>query len=309
MVSGYLRGMETGKSKSDLKGRKRLPPWMRMRMPGGDRYMHVKEQVNRHNLHTICSSGNCPNIGECWGAGTATFLILGEICTRACKFCAVKTGRPLPVDEEEPYRLADSIKTMGISHAVITSVDRDDLPDKGAGVWAKTISILKQEIPGLTMETLIPDFDTIPELVQLVVEAGPEVISHNLETVERLTPKIRSRAKYMRSLEVIGMISNSSVTSKSGIMLGLGEREEEVLQSMDDMLAAGCEVLTLGQYLQPTLDHMPVEEYIHPEKFESLKKLALQKGFRAVESSPLVRSSYHAEKHLFTKPGKETAGE
>lgn len=271
--------------------------------------MYVKEQVNRHDLHTICSSGNCPNIGECWGAGTATFLILGEICTRACKFCAVKTGRPMPVDQQEPYRLVDSVKTMGIRHAVITSVDRDDLPDKGAGFWAETIRILKQEVPGLTMETLIPDFDAIPELVQLVIEAGPEVISHNLETVERLTPKIRSRAKYRTSLEVIGMLSDSSVTSKSGIMLGLGEREEEVLQAMDDLLAAGCEVLTLGQYLQPTLDHMPVEEYIHPEEFESLKKQAQQKGFRAVESSPLVRSSYHAEKHVFAKSGKETAGE
>ncbi|MCK5136920.1 MAG: lipoyl synthase [Bacteroidales bacterium] len=309
MVSVYLRGVEKGNSKGETTGRKRLPPWMRMHMPGGDRYMYVKEQVTRHDLHTICSSGNCPNIGECWGAGTATFMILGEICTRACKFCAVKTGRPLPVDEEEPYRLADSIKTMGIKHAVITSVDRDDLPDKGAGAWTRTIRILKQEVPGLTMETLVPDFDAIPELVRMVIAAAPEVISHNLETVERLTPKIRSRAKYRTSLEVIGMLSNSSVTSKSGIMLGLGEREEEVLQTMDDLLAAGCDVLTLGQYLQPTMDHMPVEAYIHPEKFDFLKNQALQKGFRAVESSPLVRSSYHAEKHVFTKSGKDTGGE
>lgn len=271
---------------------------MRMRMPGGDRYMYVKEQVAKHQLHTICLSGNCPNIGECWGAGTATFLILGEICTRACKFCAVKRGRPLPVDEDEPYRLAESIKTMGIRHAVITSVDRDDLPDKGAGFWARTIGILKAELPELTMETLIPDFDAIPELVQLVIEAGPEVISHNLETVERLTPQIRSRAKYARSLEVIGMISQSPVTSKSGIMLGLGEREEEVLQTMDDLMAVGCEVLTLGQYLQPTMEHMVVEDYIHPDRFEFFRKQALQKGFRDVESSPLVRSSYHAEKHV-----------
>ncbi len=271
---------------------------MRMRMPGGDRYMYVKEQVAKHQLHTICLSGNCPNIGECWGAGTATFLILGEICTRACKFCAVKTGRPLSVDEDEPYRLVESIKAMGIRHAVITSVDRDDLPDKGAGFWARTIRILKEELPELTMETLIPDFDAIPELVQQVIEAAPEVISHNLETVERLTPQIRSRAKYARSLEVIRMISQSPVTSKSGIMLGLGEKEEEVLQTMDDLLAVGCEVLTLGQYLQPTMEHMPVEDYIHPDRFEFFRKQGLRKGFRDVESSPLVRSSYHAEKHV-----------
>jgi len=280
---------------------------MRMQMPGGDRYMHVKEQVSRHQLHTICSSGNCPNIGECWGAGTATFMILGEICTRACKFCAVKTGRPLAVDKEEPYRLVESMRTMGIRHAVITSVDRDDLPDKGAGFWARTITILKNELPELTMETLIPDFDAIPDLVQLIIDAGPEVISHNLETVERLTPQIRSKAKYRTSLEVVKMITQSVVTSKSGLMLGLGEAEKEVLQTMDDLLEAGCEVLTLGQYLQPTLEHMPVEDYIHPDKFEFYRNEALMKGFCAVESSPLVRSSYHAEKHANIQ--KESEGE
>lgn len=263
--------------------------------------MHVKEQVTKHQLHTICTSGNCPNIGECWGAGTATFMILGEICTRACKFCAVKTGRPLAVDINEPQRLVESIKTMGITHAVITSVDRDDIPDKGAGFWANTIAVLKKGVPGLTMETLIPDFDAIPELVQLVIEAAPEVISHNLETVERLTPQIRSRAKYHTSLEVIKMISRSEVTSKSGIMLGLGEREEEVLQTMDDLLDVGCEVLTIGQYLQPTLEHMPVKEYIHPDIFEYYRNEALRRGFSQVESSPLVRSSYHAEKHASIK--------
>ena len=292
----------------EMNARKRLPGWMRMRMPGGDRYMHVKEQVNRHNLHTICSSGNCPNIGECWGAGTATFMILGEICTRACKFCAVKTGRPLPVDEEEPYRLADSIKSMGINHAVITSVDRDDLPDKGAGFWARTINVLKEELPDLTMEALVPDFDAIPELVQLVIDTTPEVISHNLETVERLTPQIRSRAKYRRSLDVIRMVSQSSVTSKSGIMLGLGETREEIRHCMDDLIEAGCEVLTLGQYLQPTMQHMPVEEYIDPDIFDLYREQALQKGFSAVESSPLVRSSYHAEKHASISKGKEQYG-
>ena len=270
---------------------------MRMRLPGGDRYLYVKEQVQTHQLHTICSSGNCPNIGECWGRGTATFMILGEICTRACKFCSVKTGRPRRVDNSEPHRLAESMRTMGIEHAVITSVDRDDLPDKGAGAWASTIRILKKELPDLTMETLIPDFDAIPALVQLVIDAGPEVISHNLETVERLTPKIRSRAKYRSSLEVIRMIAGSNITSKSGIMLGLGEKEGEILQAMDDLLDVGCEVLTLGQYLQPTLEHMPVETYIHPDLFAYYREEALRKGFLQVESSPLVRSSYHAEKH------------
>jgi lipoic acid synthetase len=277
---------------------------MRMQMPGGDRYMQVKNQVGKNGLHTICVSGNCPNIGECWAAGTATFMILGEICTRACKFCAVRTGRPLPVDDEEPRRLAGTIRTMGIRHAVITSVDRDDLPDKGAGFWARTIRILKEELPGLTMETLIPDFDARPELMQLVVEAGPEVISHNLETVERLTPQIRSRAGYKRSLEVIRHISRSGITSKSGIMLGLGETGEEVKQTMGDLAESGCQVLTLGQYLQPTMDHMPVVEYIHPDQFESYREQAFAMGFRAVESSPLVRSSYHAGKHARIGKGR-----
>lgn len=281
----------------EMNERKKLPPWLRMRMPGGERYVAVKKQVASHNLHTICTSGNCPNIGECWSAGTATFMILGEICTRACKFCAVKSGRPDPVDEEEPYRLVNSIRTMGISHAVITSVDRDDLEDKGAGFWADTISILKRELPDLTMETLIPDFDAIPGLVGRVIDAGPQVISHNLETVERLTPHIRSRARYKRSLEVIRMVSESELISKSGIMLGLGEEEEEVLQAMDDLKNAGCQVLTLGQYLQPTLEHMAVVEYVSPEKFEFFRSEGLRRGFSAVESSPLVRSSYHAEKH------------
>lgn len=274
---------------------------MRMRMPGGDHYLEVKKLVEKNHLHTICSSGNCPNIGECWGAGTATFMILGDVCTRSCRFCAVKTGRPGPVDEDEPYRLAGSIQTMGVRHAVITSVDRDDLPDKGAGAWAETVCILKREVPGLTMEALIPDFDAEPGLVNMVIAAAPEVISHNLETVRRLTPRIRSRASYERSLAVVRMVARSELISKSGIMLGLGEKEEEVLQAMDDLVKAGCEVLTLGQYLQPTMKHMPVVDYIPPEKFEEYRNTGLEKGFRAVESSPLVRSSYHAEKHLRIK--------
>jgi lipoic acid synthetase len=289
--------MESKEERDRESGRKRLPAWMRMQMPGGERYMHVKEQVDRNQLHTICSSGNCPNIGECWGAGTATFMILGEICTRSCRFCAVRTGRPLPVDENEPYRLAESIRAMKVSHAVITSVDRDDLPDRGAGFWAETIRILKREVPHLTIEALIPDFDAAPELVQMVIDAGPEVISHNLETVERLTPDIRSRAKYDRSLTVVNQVALSEPVSKSGIMLGLGEEKGEVYRTMDDLRHAGCEVLTLGQYLQPTLDHMPVSEYIHPDRFAVYRQRALEKGFIAVESSPLVRSSYHAEKH------------
>lgn len=270
---------------------------MRMKMPGGDQYLEVKHEVEKHKLHTICTSGNCPNIGECWADGTATFMILGDICTRSCKFCAVATGKPLPPDEKEYLRLARTIKSMGITHAVLTSVDRDDLEDKGAGFWARTILHLKQEVPGLTLEALIPDFDAMPELVHLLIDAGPEVISHNLETVERLTPQIRSRAGYRRSMEVIRQVAKSGLTSKSGIMLGLGEQEAEVLQTMEDLAGIGCEVLTIGQYLQPSLEHMPVLEYIHPDQFKYYKEEALKRGFKAVESSPLVRSSYHAAKH------------
>ncbi len=278
--------------------RKRLPHWMKMKMPGGKLYMDVKEIVAKNNLHTICTSGNCPNIGECWAEGTATFMILGDICTRACKFCAVKTGKPEAVDINEPKRLAESIKMMKVRHAVITSVDRDDLADKGSGFWAETIRTLKEKVPGLTMETLIPDFDAVPEFVQKVIDAGPEVISHNLETVRRLTPQIRSRAKYDTSLKVIKQISDSGLVSKSGIMLGLGETEEEILEVMDDLRAVGCQVITIGQYLQPSLEHIPVEEYIPPSIFEKYREIGLQKGFRHIESSPLVRSSYHAEKHI-----------
>jgi len=281
--------------------RKRLPRWMKMQMPGGKQYMKVKDVVEKNRLHTICTSGNCPNIGECWAEGTATFMILGDICTRACKFCAVHTGRPLPPDPDEPYRLAESIRKMGIRHAVITSVDRDDLQDKGAGFWAETIRLLKTELPELTMETLIPDMDGQEDLIRMIIEASPEVISHNLETVRRLTPQIRTRARYDTSLDVVRQISESPLVSKSGIMLGLGETEEEILQTMDDLIEAGCEVFTIGQYLQPTLNHMPVEEYIAPERFAAYEAIALAKGFKHVESSPLVRSSYHAEKHINRK--------
>jgi len=271
---------------------------MKMKMPGGKLYMDVKEIVAKNKLHTICTSGNCPNIGECWAEGTATFMILGDVCTRSCKFCAVNTGRPESVDLNEPHRLVESIKKMKVRHAVLTSVDRDDLADKGSGFWADTIRILKDELPELTMETLIPDFDAEPEWVQKVIDARPEVISHNLETVRRLTPEIRTRAKYDTSLKVIRQISDSGLVSKSGIMLGLGEREEEIIETMDDLIAVGCQVITIGQYLQPTMDHMPVVEYIPPESFDNYRKIALEKGFKHVESSPLVRSSYHAEKHI-----------
>jgi len=285
--------METGKNNI-----KRLPRWMKMQMPKGESYSRVKNIVNTHNLHTICTSGNCPNIGECWNRGTATFMILGEICTRSCKFCGVKTGKPLPVDWEEPARLAESVKLMQVKHCVITSVDRDDLEDGGAEFWATTIRKMKEVNPGTTIETLIPDFDGIEAHIQKVIDAKPEVISHNLETVERLTPQIRSRAKYRRSLQVLKQIADSGIVAKSGIMLGLGEKEVEILQTMDDLLAVGCKVMTIGQYLAPTVNHMPVMEYITPEKFQEYHEIGIQKGFDFVESSPLVRSSYQAEKHV-----------
>lgn len=269
-----------------------------MKMPGSNQYMRIKQLVEANRLHTICSSGNCPNIGECWASGTATFMILGNICTRSCKFCAVKTGRPEPVDPEEPGRLVHSIRVMGINHAVITSVDRDDLDDRGAGFWAITIRMIRMELPDVTVETLIPDFDGIPDLIDLVIEEAPHVMSHNLETVRRLTPHIRTKAKYDTSLSVLEQISRSGRTSKSGLMLGLGEEEDEILQAMDDLISVGCQVLTLGQYLQPSMGHMPVEAYIPPDKFQEYRVIALEKGFKKVEASPLVRSSYHAEKHV-----------
>ena len=277
---------------------KRKPDWLKIKLPLGANYRQVKQIVNGHGLHTICSSGKCPNMGECWGAGTATFMILGEICTRSCKFCATRTGKPLPLDPGEPFKLAESVKLMGLKHAVITSVDRDDLIDGGAAHWASTIKAVKNSNPGITIEVLIPDFDNRPELIQLVANAGPDIISHNLETVERLTRLVRSRASYRTSLEVIRKISGTKSVSKSGIMLGLGETSDEIHQTMDDLVGAGCEIFTMGQYLQPTRAHLEVAEYVHPDEFARLKMEGLQRGFRIVESAPLVRSSYHAEKHL-----------
>lgn len=269
-----------------------------MKRASGENYTRVKNLVTRQHLHTICTSGNCPNIGECWNSGTATFMILGNICTRHCKFCSVPTGKPLPVDWTEPDRLAESVKTMGVKHCVITSVDRDDLPDLGAGLWTAAIRRVKELNPGTTMEVLIPDFQGRPELVQQIIAAGPEVISHNLETVERLSSQIRSRAKYRTSLDVLGIITRSGITAKSGIMLGLGETTEEVYTVMDDLLSVGVKVMTIGQYLRPTQEHMPVVAYIEPEQFEAYHRVGIAKGFVVVESSPLVRSSYHAEKHI-----------
>jgi lipoic acid synthetase len=278
--------------------RRRLPDWFRMERAKGETYSKVKNLVNKNHLHTICTSGNCPNIGECWNAGTATFMILGDICTRSCKFCSVKTGKPLPVDKNEPRRLANAIRIMKIKHAVLTSVDRDDLDDGGSGFWAEVIITIKEINPEVTMETLIPDFDGEESFLMNIIQAAPEVISHNLETVRRLTPQIRSRAKYDRSLKVLKFLTEKGCITKSGLMLGLGENEEEVLEAMDDLRHAGCKILTLGQYLAPTLEHIAVQEYIPPEKFEFYRLAALGKGFTHVESSPLVRSSYHAEKHV-----------
>lgn len=274
---------------------------MRMKMPMGYNYSRVKNLVKEHHLHTICSSGNCPNIGECWGNGTATFMILGDICTRNCKFCGVKTGKPLPVDPGEPERIARSVQLLKLKHCVITSVDRDDLPDGGAKAWADTIKAVRELNPETTMEVLIPDFNGNEEDIQTVIAAAPDVISHNLETVRRLTPWIRTRARYERSLDVISLISTSGIPAKSGIMLGLGETKEEVLQTMDDLLKAGCRILTIGQYLAPTRDHLRVNEYFSPEVFDEYRKIGLSGGFSFVESSPLVRSSYHAEKHVNAK--------
>lgn len=282
---------------NELNERQRLPRWMKMKMPKGESYSKVKNLVAKHGLHTICTSGNCPNIGECWNRGTATLMILGDICTRNCKFCGVKTGRPLPPDPEEPQRVANSVKIMGLKHCVITSVDRDDLPDLGAGFWAETIREVKLLNPETKIEVLIPDFQGKTDLIQQVIDARPEVISHNLETTERLTPQIRSAAKYRQSLDVLRVIAASGLVAKSGIMLGLGETEPEVLQTMDDLLDVGCKVMTIGQYLAPTLNHLPVAEYVHPDQFERYRTIGFEKGFMFVESSPLVRSSYCAEKH------------
>jgi lipoyl synthase len=275
------------------------PKWLRVKLPTGENYKKVRSLVDEHKLHTICESGSCPNMGECWGEGTATFMILGNICTRSCGFCAVKTGRPDEVDEFEPGKVAHSVKTMGVKHAVITSVDRDDLKDGGAGIWVQTVKAIRHQSPGTTMETLIPDFAGKWENLQQIIEVAPEIVSHNLETVRRLTKQVRIQAKYDRSLEVLFRLKKGGMRTKSGVMLGLGETDEEIIETMQDLRAVGVDILTLGQYLQPTPKHLPIVEFVPPERFEKYEKLGLEMGFRFVESGPLVRSSYHAEKHIF----------
>lgn len=278
----------------------RKPEWLKISLPQGKQYLDVKEIIARKQLHTICVSGKCPNLAECWGRGTATFMILGDVCTRACRFCNVKTGSPQGIiDWDEPDRLADTIEGMKLRHVVLTSVDRDDLPDGGAALWAKTVQRVKERNPGVTIETLIPDFNGIAEHINRVIDAGPNIVSHNMETVRRLTPKVRSRAKYEVSLKTIEIIAkHGRVKAKSGIMVGLGETPEEIIETMDDLRNVGCKVLTIGQYLQPTRKHLTVKEYVSLEQFQEYKRIGLEKGFQFVESGPLVRSSYHAEKHV-----------
>lgn len=277
----------------------RKPSWLRVKLPTGNAYKEVRNIVSEHNLHTICESGNCPNMGECWGAGTATFMILGNVCTRSCGFCAVATGKPEGVDGFEPLRVAKSVKLMKVKHAVITSVDRDDLPDGGSIIWAETVQKIRELSPSTTLETLIPDFAGKWENLQRIVQVAPEIVSHNLETVRRLTKEVRIQAKYDRSLEVLLRLKKAGMKTKSGIMLGLGEQHEEILETMTDLRSVGVDVITLGQYLQPTKSHLPVAEFVTPDRFKEYEEAGLKMGFRFVESGPLVRSSYHAEKHLF----------
>lgn len=285
-------------SNGALKQRVPKPKWLRVKLPTGEAYREVRNIVSEHKLHTICESGHCPNMGECWGEGTATFMILGNICTRSCGFCNVVTGKPEEVDVFEPGRVANSVKLMGVKHAVITSVDRDDLPDGGAEIWAQTVRAIRHQSPGTTLETLIPDFAGKWANLQHIIQVAPEVVSHNLETVRRLTKSVRIQAKYDRSLEVLKRLSDAGLRTKSGVMLGLGETFDEVVETMDDLRSVGCQVITLGQYLQPTPKHLPVVEFIHPDVFAELEAIGKAKGFLHVESGPLVRSSYHAEKHV-----------
>jgi lipoyl synthase len=282
----------------------RKPSWLKIKLPSGDGYTRVSRVVKEHGLHTICSSGMCPNIGECWGNGTATFLILGDICTRACKFCATTTGKPLPPSLEEPNRVAQSVKLMNLRHCVITSVTRDDLPDQGAQHWYNTIVEIRKLNPDTKIEVLIPDFNSNTQLLDIVLASNPDIVAHNLETVERLTPSVRSRASYRKSLEVVAHIAKNGYLAKSGIMVGLGEEQQEVEQAMTDLLKAGCKAITIGQYLQPRGENLQVKSYVEPKIFDEYKAVALSKGFEFVESGPLVRSSYHAEEAV--KKGSNT---
>lgn len=274
------------------------PDWLRVKLPIGESYKNVRNLVDTHKLHTICESGNCPNMGECWGAGTATFMILGNVCTRSCGFCAVATGRPEPVDWDEPQRVAEAIYLMKVKHAVITSVDRDELKDGGSIIWYNTIKAVKALNTNTTLETLIPDFKGQKENIARIIEAAPEVVSHNIETVERLTRQVRIQAKYWRSMEVIKFLKEGGMRTKSGIMLGLGETKEEVIQTLADLRNAGCDVVTIGQYLQPSRKHLAVQRFVHPDEFAEYREIGLGMGIDYVESGPLVRSSYHSERHL-----------
>jgi lipoic acid synthetase len=285
--------------------RQKKPDWLRVRLPTGEGYAAVRSLVTTHKLHTICESGNCPNMGECWGAGTATFMILGNTCTRSCGFCAVATGRPAAIDWDEPQRVAEAIFLMKVKHAVITSVDRDELKDGGSIVWYNTIKAVKTLNPGTTLETLIPDFKGNKENIHRIIEAAPEVVSHNIETVERLTRQVRIQAKYWQSMEVLRTLKSGGMRTKSGIMLGLGETQEEVIQTMRDLVENGVDVVTIGQYLQPTKKHLPVHRFVHPDEFNLYTKIGYELGFDYVESGPLVRSSYHSEKHVIAGIGKD----
>lgn len=291
--------MKVDGTESPLLERRKKPNWLKVKLPTGENYRKVREVVSNNKLHTICESGNCPNMGECWGAGTATFMILGNICTRSCGFCAVATGRPLAADLDEPQKVAESILKMNIKHAVITSVDRDDLRDGGSIIWVKTVEAVRAISPGTTMETLIPDFQGNWDNLQRIIDVAPEIVSHNLETVARLTKQVRIQAKYERSLDVLSRLKEGGMRTKSGIMLGLGEREDEIIETMKDLRNAKVDILTMGQYLQPTNKHLPVVDFVSPAKFQEYKELGLDMGFKFVESAPLVRSSYHAEKHIF----------
>lgn len=274
------------------------PNWLRVKLPTGDNYKKVRKLVDDYNLHTICESGNCPNMGECWGRGTATFMILGNVCTRSCSFCAVPTGRPQEIDEDEPRRVGEAVSLMGLKHAVITSVNRDELKDSGARIWHNTVKEIKRQSPGTTIETLIPDVKGRWDALETMTSGGQEVVSHNMETVKSLYRRVRPQAKYDRSLEQIKRTKEMGHRTKSGIMVGLGETQDEVFAIMDDLIEARCDVLTIGQYLQPTKMHLQISEFVSPETFEMYRQVGMEKGFDFVESGPLVRSSYHAERHV-----------
>jgi len=284
--------------KAPAAARRERPDWLKVRLPAGESYARLKSLVRDRRLHTVCEEARCPNMGECWNAGTATFMILGDVCTRSCGFCAVRTGRPAGLDTDEPYRVAEAIRVMGVRHAVVTSVNRDELPDGGAAIFAETIRQARRVNPGVTIEVLIPDFRGVRWALRLVIDEHPDILNHNTETVPRLYGRVRPQAKYARSLEVIRRSHEAGMVTKSGLMLGLGEKSEEVREVMSDLRESGCDILTLGQYLRPTMDHLPVERYVPPEEFQKFKEEGLKLGFKHVESGPLVRSSYHAEGHV-----------